>query len=326
MPTDQKEENFDKIPSLEEFLVLSEDEQKLLTTLIDLSKSAKLSGDWTPIQKSITAHSTEEWTFSIIKLAEHIPEINELCKKASMQEYWLDQWLKIQNADNDYQMQAQPLFNYFDLYRGYFFYLLAADSFGDGHGEMSPQVLAYLSKAHSYHSFHASRQLNGYLIKTLRETATQDGVDFSAMLASLQTLAKLHLTPGYILLGRTSFELAQFKKRFSSEGEETKAISEHYALALRAIYMAEQLIPLSQASIANACVGRELDKCFDLENLGWDGYKALIIQEAGDSLDDKAVKAIYREADALIEQHVQEMSLFLSSPEIKKESPAFRIS
>lgn len=301
MQESHEEQRTTKFPLLKELLALTDDEQKLLNTFTAQITAATLNNNWDPVHKAITAESTEEWSLILIKIAENYKAMGDVCKSPILHEYWLNHWRKIQNPANNYQMQEQPLINHFDLYRGYYFYLLAIDAFDNGHNAMSQGVIEYLSKGQSYDSFHATCQLNGYFLNAIRETATQDGIDFSAVLQSLHQLAKLHLTPGYFLLARTHFELAQFDKRFA-DNENKQAIASNYSLALRYFYMAEQLVPYSQQSIANACLGTDFIKYFNLENLGWPGYKELIIEQAGNRLNSEA---IYQEADSLLDQLIE---------------------
>lgn len=295
MITGSEDKEVTKLLPLKEFLLLTEKE----TELRELINAAVHNSDWSGVQKAITANSTEESPLNIIKIAEHDKQIENICRSSSLSKYWLQEWLKIQT--DGYQMQAQPLINYFDLYRGYYFYLLAVDVFAENHDAMSEQVIEYLSKAQAYDSFHAACQLNGYLLKALKQTQTQDKVNFPAILAPLEKLAKLHLTPGYILLARTHFEWAQFNTRFAGSGSK---VTESYGMALRYVYMAEQLEPYSRQSLANACVGGDLVEYFGLEGLGWSGYKAHIIEQAGGRLNSAAV---YKEADLLIEQHLKNL-------------------
>lgn len=293
---DEEQEVTENFPSLKEFLVLNREEEQIRHDL----RACNDEG----VYHRIKQHPL----FTIIKLAENDPSITALCQSPSLDDYWQNCWTQIEDEASGYRMQAQSLISAFDLVRGYHFYLLAIDAYAAGYDAQDPLIIDYLLKAQEYYSFHASYQLNGYWISALKETVTYEPqLDFSNLLALLQSIAAVHLTPGYILLATTCFELAHYYEHFAELADKKILCKQYYSSALEYLWAAEKLEPYSQASIANAYDGRSINEFYGAESRTWLDFRETILERSEALFTMADIKLIQKNAEIIVQNCIAQL-------------------
>lgn len=312
----------DKPMKLEDFLKLTEQEEKVQNEILALVKSNETNSNTITIEalKGVLDKNKTDLS-TLIKLAIVNNKIDAICKSPQFDEIWELQWRRSYTPDrHDYEHKADHTHEYdpiptcscLNLLKGLYIYNAYHDLVTGKEitQELRTDAKAYLKRAAEFGCFYALNALcvNGLHIarKLKNQENGQKKVEIYSLLDQVLKYAlqaaDLYWTPGYYLLANVYQELTLYAETLFPQVPSTKSKKLLYSEALIALNVAQKLEDNSTAMINCAYHGKSLKEATRNKFTGWLPAKLKLKEKYGNLLKDTDVRYLMTQADKIIKK------------------------
>lgn len=267
--------------------------------------------------KTITEYELD----ALMKLTEKYPEIADLCQSPDFNQHWEN---VIRHSGKNPPSQASinglPVHQYlpqwsilpFAFVKGlhaYNKYLLLTKTGKRGAAENA------LALAIKYGNFNG---MNAFCKKSLLQL--QNHFDLALLykvIAVAERAAKLHCTPGFLLLANIYLQVSALTSLID-EKVQSKLEKEYLLLSFQSIIIAENIQPISQEMVNNAFQGKSIQEAVGNETMTWGSWKEKIYNLAKNKITINELNEVYHRAQQIIkhieEEHTQRISKTTITP------------
>lgn len=256
-------------------LELSSTEQNYLEKLLKMRPQE--------LKDVIRAFIHDEGQLSLLlRFAQSNAIINALCQSQEFDEDWTDIWktcgkFMIPSSTNQNEVAILPAacdflpqttLSSFELTQGIHLYWMYSETEND----------KTLHDAVKHGCYFAFNELCFKKIGELQSLETQkEYLDLSIeLIKTAEIAAKLHWTPGYILLAKVCLQLARHADHFCDSGQAYTLKYQYHKVAYRAVHIAEKITDCSQAAIHNATLNGRIQLTDGLPFTTWLAAKKYI--------------------------------------------------
>lgn len=282
-----------KIEPIMDFYTLNDNELELYNSLGNLLKESQNqvhASKKEKIEENIANIIIATDLKIIIKFIEKSSTFAQFLQAEIFDDFWKEVWRNMgKNASKEYSVGFLPQkqITCMNLFLGNFYYNRSRLIREQSENQYTPEELKYLYKAQEYNSFHALNALNKYDLNNLNQAIiNKQNIDLQPIL-DRATKAKIHLTPGYVLLAETCCAIAEYNKKVLRSDA---AVESSYLMAIKYISLGKVFLSQSKNSINNAYYGKGFSFC---NNLGLNTF-------------EKIAQSIYTLAENYLEPGIKE--------------------